>query len=298
MGHLPDLTSLRCFESAARHDSFRAAAAEVGLSPAAFSDRIARLETDLAARLFERSTRSLALSAAGLRLLPHARALLRDAGRIADVVGSAALPPFSLTLGTRYELGLSWLLPALEGLERSRPERNLHLRFGDSPELLSLLREGRLDAVVTSFRLTAPGLRYVTLHEERYAFVGATELLARLPLSGAEDAAQHCLIDATADLPLFRYFLDTDPGREAWSFARTRMYGTIAAVRAMVLAGRGVAVLPRYFVAPDLLAGHLQAIRPEVEPVRDYFRLVWRDGHPLADELAILGKALAEMPLR
>lgn len=298
MALLPDLTSLRCFEAAARHDSFRAAAAEVALSPAAFSDRIARLEDDLGVRLFERSTRSLALSPAGLRLLPHARALLGDAGRIADVVRTGALPPFDLTLGTRYELGLSWLLPALATLERDRPERHLHLRFGDSPELLSLLREGHVDAVVTSFRLTAPGLRYVTLHEERYAFVGTPAALAAAPLCCAADAAHHTLIDAAADLPLFRYFLDADPGRAAWSFARTRLLGTIAAVRDMVLAGHGVAVLPRYFVEPDLRAGRLAAICPEVEPIRDFFRLVWREGHALSEELRIVGGALAEMPLR
>ena len=107
MHQLPDLTSLRCFEAAARHDSFRSAAAEVALSPAAFSDRIARLEDELGERLFERSTRSLALNTAGLRLLPHARALLHDAARLGDVVRSAALPPFTMTLGTRFELGLS-----------------------------------------------------------------------------------------------------------------------------------------------------------------------------------------------
>lgn len=298
MRNLPDLTSLRCFEAAARHSSFRSAAAAVALSPAAFSDRIARLEDELGARLFERSTRSVALTAAGLRLLPRARALLTDAGSLGDVVRSAALPRFSLTLGTRHELGMSWLLPALDPLERIRPERDLHLHFGDSPELLRLLHGGRIDAVVTSFRLTSPELEYVTLHEERYAFVGAASLLAERALGCVEDAAGHTLIDAAGDLPLFRYFLDADFSRAAWSFARTRFFGTIAAVRAMVLAGRGVAVLPHYFVAADLQSGELQLIRPEVEPGHDFFRLVWRRGHPLADELRALGEALAQRPLR
>ena len=60
---------------------------------------------------------------------------------------------------------MSWLLPALCGLEQAVPERQLHLLFGDTPALLEALRRGHADGIVTSARLTSAGLRYARLHE-------------------------------------------------------------------------------------------------------------------------------------
>ena len=93
------------------HRSFRAAAAAVGLSPAAFSERIQRLEEDLGAKLLSRGGRQVRLTPAGERLLPHARQLLTDARRCREVVGAGARQPYELNIGTRFELGLSWLVP-------------------------------------------------------------------------------------------------------------------------------------------------------------------------------------------
>src|SRR5690242_4747713 len=127
-----DFDSLRCFDAAATTLNFRAAAARVYLSPAAFSDRMQRLEAEVGASLFTRTTRHVALSEAGHRLLPVARQLLEGAERM-RALGRAperALP-YELYVGTRYELGLSWLCPALRDLQLHRPERTLHLYNGD-----------------------------------------------------------------------------------------------------------------------------------------------------------------------
>lgn len=294
---LPDLESLRCFEAAARLLHFRQAAAAVALSPTAFSERIRLLEERLHTPLFERTTRSVALTPAGMRLLPHARRLLDDARRCAEIVASDARPPFELTVGTRFELGLSWLVPALEPLRACRPERTLHLRFGDSPELLAAVRQGQADCAVSSVRFSSGGLQFAPLHEEGYVFVGATDLLAHTPLSGPQDAPHHALLDAHPDLPLFRYLLDALPGGEPWAFARSELLGTIAAIRHRTLQGAGVAVLPRYFVAPDLAAGTLTTLLPEVALASDQFRLIWRRGHPLQGELLGLAAELRAIPL-
>src|SRR3982751_1647329 len=111
---LPDLESLRCFDAAATHLSFRVAARAVALSPAAFGERIKRLEDQLAAPLFARTTRRVALTPAGHRLVAQARRVLDEANKCRRVaLDDAAAVPFELTIGTRFELGLSWLVPAL-----------------------------------------------------------------------------------------------------------------------------------------------------------------------------------------
>ncbi|MCA9526512.1 MAG: LysR family transcriptional regulator [Myxococcales bacterium] len=296
---LPDPDSLRCFLAAAELLSFRAAAERVHLSAAAFSDRIRRLEEDLDVRLFERSTRRVELTAAGRRLKPQAERALAEAGACKAVVHAEDRPlPFELTLGTRFELGLSWLLPALDPLQAARPDRRLNLSFGVGPDLWSRIARGEVDAVVTSTRLTVGELDYALLHEERYVFCGAPALLAQTPLGHPDDARAHTLLDAFADLPLFRYLLDARPAADAWGFRRTELLGTIAAIRLRALAGKGVAVLPAYFVADDLAAGRLVAVLPDHPLQHDWFRLIWRRGHPLAEELRALAEALRGFPLR
>jgi len=295
---LPDLESLRCFEAGATHLNFRTAARAVALSPAALGERIKRLEDTLDAALFARTTRRVALTAAGQRLLPHARALLEQAGRCHAVVHEQArAAPFELAIGTRFELGLSWLTPALRRLRAHVPERTLHLVFGDSPDLLDRVRRGQLDGAITSARLTLAGLSYERLHDEDYAFVGAARLVRQRRLSRASDAARHVLLDIAPELPLFRYFLDAIGRRDVWTFGAVEYLGTIGAIRQRVLQGAGVAVLPRYFVARDLAACRLVRVLPRVRLQRDAFRLVWRTGHPRERDLRELASELSHIPL-
>lgn len=297
---LPDLDSLRCFDAAATHLSFRIAAKAVALSPAAFGDRIKRLEDQLAAPLFARTTRRVALTPAGHRLLVQARRVLDEAGRCRHVVRDDAVPiPYELTIGTRFELGLSWLTPALRSLHAERPERTLHLVFGDSADLLARARNAVLDAVVTSMRLTAGNLSYELLHTEDYVFVGGSAVLGRRPLTRSSDAAHHTLLDVSPDLPLFRYFLDArhDHADAAWTFGKLEYLGTIGAIRLRVLQGAGVAVLPRYFVDGDLRARRMVRLVPRTQLQRDAFRLIWRAHHPRETELRVLARDLARLPL-
>lgn len=296
---LPDLECLRCFMAAAKHLNFRVAAEVVGLSPAAFSDRIRRLEEALGGSLFTRTTRKVALTSAGRRLLPEAQRCLAAAHRCDDAVRSrAAEPPYDLTIGTRYELGMSWLTPGLSRLESNRPERRLHLYFGDTPELLRLAKRDSLDAFVTSARITDAGLSFARLHEERYVFVGAKQLVRRQPLTKREHCGAHTLLELHGDLPLFRYFLDARPADEVWGFSRVQFLGSIGPVRARVLDGAGVAVLPHYFVQADLKRGRLVQLMPKVKLPVDWFRLVWPEQHPRASEIRDLAAELADMPLR
>ena len=293
-----DLQSLACFEAAATLLSFRAASQQVSLSPAAFSDRIRRLEEDLGERLFDRSTRRVNLTRAGLRLLPQARRCLDEARACVAAIGEGRSAPFELTIGTRFELGMSWLVPNLTALERERPERKLHLYFADSPDLMTRLERGGLDAIVSSVRLVQAGLDYVTLHTEEYVFVATPTLLERHALEGPTDAVNHVLLDISADLPLFRYFLDGWRGADPWNFCGREYLGTIGAIRHRALESVGVAVLPTYFVGADISAGRLQRILPKFPLANDAFRLVWRGGHRFAAEMLPLAEALRSRPLQ
>ena len=114
MNDLPSLESVRCFVEAARFLNFRAASKSVSLTPAALGKRIQQLEDLLGARLFHRTTRRVTLTEAGLAFLPRAHQLL-DAAKECLRAGRGEMgpPEMELTLGTRHELGLSFLAPLL-----------------------------------------------------------------------------------------------------------------------------------------------------------------------------------------
>ena len=205
-----------------------------------------------------------------------------------------------LVLGTRHELGMSWVVPLLERLEKAFPRLVVHLYFGSGPDLLLRVRTGEIDCAVTSTRLTDPKLDSFRLHEERYTFVGAPSLLARHPLKNDEQAGAHTLFDTTAELPLFGYLRDAsgDSSLDSMSFGRVVRLGTIASIRRFVLAGRGVAVLPEYFVAGDLGRKKLVRILPRTPPRSDWFRLVFRAGDPKRGLLQGVAESMLAFPLR
>jgi len=268
-----DLESLRCFVQAAELLSFRGASKVSALSPAAFGDRIRRLEEELGAVLFTRTTRKLTLTPPGERLLPQARRSLEEAERCRVIVHDQAKAPFELKIGTRFELGLSWIVPALGALESELPQRRLHLYFGDTPDLLPRVLRGELSCMITSARIINPGLSFARLHEEEYVVVASCSLVRRQNLSEPGDAPRHTLLDLHEDLPLFRYFLDARSAKEVWQFRELQYLGAIAALRARALQGAGVCVLPLYFVREDLRRGRLVRLMPKTKLPSDCF--VW-----------------------
>lgn len=290
---LPSIDSLRCFVAAARLLNFRAAARAVALTPAALGQRIQKLEDELGARLFRRTTRSVSLTEAGLALIPTAERCLAAAGECVRAArGEIAPPPMEITLGTRQELGMSWVVPQLDALGVALPSLDIHLYFGSGPDLLLRVRTLEIDCAVTSSRFTDPKLDAIRLHREDYAFVGAPALLRKRPLARAEDAAAHTLLDASAELPLFRYWRDAPGGGDRLHFQRIVRLGSIEAIHRRAVDGAGVAVLPCYLVEGDLAARRLRRIFPSVEPIHDYFRLVFRADDP---KRAVYEKLAASM---
>jgi LysR family glycine cleavage system transcriptional activator len=272
----PSIENLRCFVAAAETRNFRRAARVVALTPAAFGHRIRQLEEQLGVRLFARTTRSVSLTEAGVALAPSARRCLDAAEECVRAArGEVGPAPMELTIGTRQELGLSWLLPEFDALTEERPFLRLQLYFGSGPDLVLRVHTREIDCAITSSRVLDPKLDALRIHREDYVFVGAARLLARLPFRRLEHATRHTLLDATPDLPLFRYWKDAAEKADGVRFAGSVSLGSIEAIRQRVLAGAGVAVLPEYHVRSDLASRKVRRILPDVTPLHDYFRLVF-----------------------
>jgi LysR family glycine cleavage system transcriptional activator len=294
----PDPESLRCFLAALRAPTFRAAAREVALTPAALGQRIKLLEDRLGVTLFSRTTRKVTPTEAALALGPVAeRALAALVECVRAARGEGERARVELVIGTRDELGRSWLVPQLGALREALPWLRIHLYFGQGNDLLHRVRAAEIDAAITSTRFADPRLDALLLHEERYVFVGARSLLRRTPLRRPEDAAAHTLLDAGPDLPLFRYFRESE-GAPDLRFAEVLRLGAIGPILHEVLRGAGVAVLPAYFTAAERKTGRLVPLFPAVKPASDHFRLVVRSADPRRTVFDALAAELRKAPLR
>jgi DNA-binding transcriptional LysR family regulator len=295
---ISSLDSLRCFLAAATSLNFRRAARSVALTPTAFGQRIKQLEDHLGEQLFVRSSRSVALTTAGLALVPAAERCLGAADECETVVRKGApRPPMDLVIGTRQELGMSWVLPNRTAIMRAQPWLHLNVYVGSGADLLLRLRTNEIDCAVTSTPVTDPKLEAIQLHREDYVFVGATRMLEKKPLVRTTDAEKHTLIDSSAALPLFRYWRDAGRGQDRVRFGRVAFLGNIDPIRRQVLEGEGVAVLPEYFVRNDIKARRLARVFPGRPLLYDHFRLVFRASDPRRPVFDLIGAALTKSPL-
>jgi DNA-binding transcriptional LysR family regulator len=291
---LPSVESLRCFHSAAHHLNFRRAAAEVGLTPTAFSERIRGLEEELGSALFVRTTRRVELTTKGIALLSAAENALTAVEACVRAVREPASIQVRLKVGTRFELGLSWLVPAFIEFERRKPHFTIDTYFGSGDDIVDRLERGLVDCIVTSAPLARDAWHTDVLHPETYEFVGSKALLAERPFEKIADAREHTLLDVDETLPLSRYLLAAAPGLR---FGRVRSCGAGAAIMERALGGFGVAVLPSYMIKKELAARRLVRLLPRVRLLSDSFRLLYRTGHRFAEPLSEIAEFLGRLPL-
>jgi LysR family glycine cleavage system transcriptional activator len=184
------LTALRAFEAAARHMSFKNAAAELGVTPTAVSHQVRALEDACGTALFRRQPRPLALTDAGGRLLPLLRAGFDSlAAAIASVRVEGSQQPLRIT--TTNAFAHRWLVPRLPQWREARPGINLRIIGTDA---VIDLAAGQADVAIRYAREPPPGLVARELLRDRFwpmcspALLAATGRptrpadLARLPL--------------------------------------------------------------------------------------------------------------------
>ncbi|MCB1884342.1 MAG: LysR family transcriptional regulator [Geminicoccaceae bacterium] len=165
-----DTALLRAFLTVAETGSMTRAAHQLNLTQAAVSLQVKRLEDALGQPLFERAPRGLVLLPPGERLLPQARRLLllND-----EIWTSMTAPAFEgeLRLGVPHDIVPIFMPGVLRRFDQAWPRVQLSLVCKNSPDLLQLLDDGRLDLTLTTLQAPPPGAE--TLMEDRLVWVGA-----------------------------------------------------------------------------------------------------------------------------
>lgn len=243
---------LRYFLAVAELGSFSKAAARAGVTQPTLSVGVAKLEAQVGARLFERTTRRVSLTPAGSKFLQHARRITQDYEAALREVSEA--PQLK-----RVRAGILSTIPARD-LERvvahhARRSGGEALEMLDSTErdIANRLSDGRLDVAITILRPGLESFAQEKLRNEAYVlFVAANHKLSRAEsIDGGELAGETMIVRRQCEgLPeISRYFTNRDV-RPSFSLR------TLSDDRAMsmVAAGLGVTVAPASFRRAGLAA--------------------------------------------
>ena len=283
MNKLPPLIELRAFDAAARHLSFKKAAAELGVTPTAISHQIRLLERYCGRALFRRRPRPLSLTEAGARLFP----IIRD-GLEAFVTAFAAVKrdgdkqPLRVT--TTNAFASRWLVPRLPRWRKLRPNAPLDVIGTDG---VLDLHAGDADVAIRYARtLPTDGIAKEFLSDSFWP-VCSPELLTS-GLKRAADLRGHVLVHcwwSPSDLeaPTWQRWLAAARGKwrdvpEFKDMDHLSFREELHAIEA-VIAGQGIGIFSDVLVARELAAGTL--VRPFDLCLPGYrFYLVRTPDHP------------------
>jgi len=141
-----DFRQMQYLVTLADEEQFTRAASVCGVSQSGLSAAIRALEDELGTSLFDRTTRRVEPTAAGLALLPHARTMLAQAAAARDAVVRATRElSGSLRVGSEQCLGIVDVVSLLDRVHRRFPLVDLDFTQAGSHELVRLVRDGRLD---------------------------------------------------------------------------------------------------------------------------------------------------------
>lgn len=171
-----DLGALDAFVAIADTGSFSAAGERLFLTQPAVSKRIAALEAQLGRRLFDRVGREVALTEAGLALLPRARRILAELDDSRRALGNLdAEVGGRLSLATSHHVGLHRLPPLLRAFSQSHPAVALDIQFLDSERAWAQVLGGRAELALTTLGPAAPPLQAVPVWDDPLEFVVAPD---------------------------------------------------------------------------------------------------------------------------
>jgi DNA-binding transcriptional LysR family regulator len=167
-----EIRHLRYFVAVAQELHFGRAARRLGMAQPPLSQQIAALERLLDARLFDRSSRQVQLTAAGAALQEEATKILSLTERLKTVVAAAASGQSgTLSVGFSTSASLALIPPLFREFRQRFPAVQLILREGDSEDQLSDVEAGVLDVAVIRGPIKRPALRVETLRREAIMLV-------------------------------------------------------------------------------------------------------------------------------
>lgn len=271
------LGSIELFCLAAETGSFTAAATQAGVTPAAVSRSVARLEERLGVRLFVRTTRQMRLSEEGQRYYAHCRqalAQLVDAER--EATGGQVTPSGRLRISAPTPYAHYRLLPLLPGFRACYPQVQLDLHV--SNRNVDFFEEG-FDLAIRGREPADSRLVARRLEDAELVVVGTPAYLAQMGMPHTPDdlAGHDCIqfdIPSTGRKALWA-FQDGEALQERETSGNYTCQGDFLATSTLVKSGAGLMQAYRFTVQRELDSGELLEVLPAFGGTSRPFMLIY-----------------------
>ena len=291
MAKLPDFEALAIFAKVVELRSFAGAASELALSKATVSKAVSRLEERLGARLFNRTSRRLALTDAGQRLATRAARLLADGEEAEnETLAQSTAPRGLVRLAVPMSFGVKAVAPLLPEFLSQYPDVSIDLHLSDAT--VDLIGEG-FDAGLRIARLPDSSLIARRLCGMPRYTVAAPSYLKRhgRPTHPMHLAEHKCFGYAYLSSNLWQY---TNAAGEQ---ASVRPAGQLRvnngeAVMPSLIAGLGIADLPDFIVGDAIASGEVEVILKGWKQPEAAVHLVTPPGGPRPARVEVLAEFL------
>src|SRR5438128_4795402 len=292
MAKLPDFEALAIFAKIVELRSFSAASTELAISKATVSKAASRLEQRLGARLFNRTSRRLALTDAGQTLAARAARLLADGEAVeSEALAQSLVPRGLVRLAVPMTFGVKAVAPLLPEFLALYPDVSIDLHLSDA--MVDLIGEG-FDAGLRIARLPDSSLIARRLCAMPRYTVAAPSYLKR---HGRPTHPMHL-----AEHKCFGYSYLSTPG--IWHYTNSK--GEQASVRPAgplrvnngeallpsVIAGLGIADLPDFIVGDAIASGEVEVILEGWTQPEGAVHLVTPPGGPRPARVEVLAEFL------
>ncbi|MEO3989236.1 LysR family transcriptional regulator [Pseudocitrobacter cyperus] len=275
-----NIADFATFLAVARHQSFRGAADALGLSPSAISHAIKQLEQRLKIRLFNRTTRSVALTEAGRSLYERLRPAFEDIQTMLDEVNNfRETPSGTLRFNAARIAARVFLMPLLTKFTRRYPDIKIEVSSDD--RLVDIVAEGfdagiRLGAIVEQDMIAVPigpPIRLtVVATPAHFARFGRPE--------HPRDLLQHpCVVFRYPSGRPYHWEFHGPEGQLDVATTGNITVDDIDAELDAVLMGAGVGYLLNEQVDEHLKSGRLESVLEEWLPARPGFQLYYPNRH-------------------
>jgi LysR family glycine cleavage system transcriptional activator len=269
---LPSLNSLRAFEATARLMSFKQAATELNVTPAAIGHQVKGLEEYYGVPLFVRANRSLTLTKAGLGCLPELRRGFSQLSNAAEKLRTYK-QDLQLSVTAAPSFAAKWLIPRLHSFRKLHPDINVRIDT-DVNELD--LKDSTIDIGIRFGSGSYSKLNVDRLMGETLIPVCSPEILAHAnTLRTPADLANHTLLHIegeTSDTmwPDWQDWLDKAGISSVDPDLGQHFTQSLMAVQAAI-DGNGVALAPYSIVADDLNSKRLVRLFTEIPGIQTSF---------------------------
>ena len=266
---LPSFTSIRSFEAAARHLSFRCAAEELHVTQSAISHQVKALEDHLGVQLFLRGTRKIALTNEGAGYLDQLSLVLDQLAAVTDRIREKDVSG-PLFVRATPAFAARWLVPRLTSFHEAYPQIELHISTSLEPADFAA---DRVDIDIRYGQPESSGLRVDPFLSSIRFPVASPDLLARRASLRRPDDLRHFILlhDEVGDQ--WREWLDCAGGASFDPSPGPRFAHCDLTLSAAV-EGQGVALAYGTLAEADLAAGFLVKVFDISLPSKVIYSLV------------------------